>query len=398
MAGGVAVGTATYIRLSTYYFLFYATVAVFSPYFNLYLYARGLSTAQIGLLSAIVPLVGVIVQPLWGIVNDRFHVQRWTLLAGLVVPSTILLLFPLFSSLSLYIVAVACMAMFQTTVVPVADSMTVQTIGTSRYGRVRLFGSLGYAIVVTIASTVIHVHGISQLPWLYAVVCWLTVLGVLQYPRPSRSPEIRQASVWDGTGKLLRNRRFVLVLCFTLLVTSSVAINNNFFSLYYYQLHRPMSLLGTIYAAGALTELPLFFLSGRLMERFGPERIFVFGSIVFSLRWLTLMFAPPTWVIILLQLTHGMSFGLTFAAGVTMAARVSEADNRVTAQTLYGAVNGGLSVILGSLSAGWLMSHIGPRGLYMGAAAFAVSGTVLMAWLVRRWPHARSTTALVHEG
>lgn len=383
----------TYLRMSLYYLLFYTSIGVFKPYFNLYLSSRGLDGQQVGLVLAVVPLVGIFVQPMWGMLNDRFHIEKTTLLAGLLCSSAVLLAFGHLHTLALFLIGAALISVFQSAMIPIADSMTVQTAGTRHYGRVRLFGSLGYACASALAVVFFHHFAVAVLPLLYLGAALLALFGLWAYPKPPRPPEKPKASPFSGTGELLRNRRFLLVLAFTLLVTISQAVNNNFFSLYYQQIGRPMVWLGTIFGLGAISELPFFFVIGYFIEKYGAERIFLLGGGIFLMRWVVLCFEPPTWLIAVMQLSHGLSFSLTFAAGVSIAAAASNADNRVTAQTLYSSVNVGLSAIIGSLIGGVMLGSFGPRSLYLFASVICVAGLFAMAQLIRKEKKAAGTEA-----
>jgi PPP family 3-phenylpropionic acid transporter len=383
-----ALSMVNYLRMSLFYFLFYTTVAVFSPYFNLYLNDRGLNGEQVGTVLAILPLMGLVMQPMWGMLNDRFHIQKTTLLLSVSVPPALLLVFPHLHAYVGFLFGAACLATFQTAAAPVADSMTIQNAGLSHYGKIRMFGSLGYAIVVAIAAQVYHVYGVHVLPVVALLAAGLAVVGLFAYPKPVR-PNTVTVSALVGLRELLTNRRFLIILAATFLVSIGQIVNSNFFTLYYRDLGRPMGWLGVVLASGALSELPFFFWSGRLMERHGPEKVFFLGGTVFMLRWLVLCFEPNTWVIMVVQLFHGISFGLTFAAGVALAARVSDESRQVTAQTVYSAVNTGLAAIAGSMVGGYLLQSFGPRGVYEFAFVISLVGLIVMTLVIRQHKYYR---------
>ena len=55
-----------------YWFVFFAALGVFFPFFSLYLDENaGLSGTEVGLVMASVPLTGMLAQPLWGLAADR---------------------------------------------------------------------------------------------------------------------------------------------------------------------------------------------------------------------------------------------------------------------------------------------------------------------------------------
>ena len=58
------------------YFFYYAATASLLPFIALYYAQVGLSAAQIGLLSGILPLVTLVSAPLWGALADAFRRPR----------------------------------------------------------------------------------------------------------------------------------------------------------------------------------------------------------------------------------------------------------------------------------------------------------------------------------
>ncbi len=384
-------GVARSRRIALYYLLFYSTIAVWPPYFALYLHFRGLTPAAIGWLLAVYPAVGLFVQPLWGMLNDRFHREWLTVVVSVVMAPAVAWWYGRVG-VAWYPVIAMAMACFQTAIIPVADSMTVAALGPHRYGEARLFGSLGYALVVAVAGLLYHDYGISRFILFYLLASMLALIGALQYPRPQlRPPAGGVRPPWfAGIGRLFAQPRFRLLLLFILFISASQSINGYFFVLYYRATHHPLSWLGILFAAGALSEIPIFYLSGRLIRRFGPARMLCLSGIIFALRWMVVALQPPTWALILLQTLHGPSFGLGLASGITLAADVSQAGNRVAAQALYSATSTGMAPLLGSVAGGYLLAWAGPRNLYWLNTAIALIGVLGIAlWILRREASAR---------
>ncbi len=378
------VGPARYARMSMYYFLFYTTVGVFSPYYSLFLRSHGLNDTQIGRVLAVIPTVGMIAQPLWGLLNDRYHVPKRSLFVGMVMgPLAAVLLLPNLTSVWTFTLATGLMAIFQTGLIPLSDSMTVYSTGIRLYGKIRMFGSLGYAIAANMAALVYQNFGIHTLIPSYLVATALALLGLAGYPsRPWMGQ--REAQVVHRLSRVLRNTQFIEILILSFLMSVTQWINSNFFSLYYVDLGRPQSWLGLIYALGAISELPFFFLSGRLIQKIGPLRVLWLSTAVFAFRWAVLCLHPSTVLIALLQLLHGASFGLALAAGISLAARVSNESNRVTAQMVYSATNTGIAAIIGSLVGGTIFDKGGGSVMYAVAFVICVVSLGGFTWMVKR--------------
>lgn len=377
----------TTTRISLYYFLFYSTIAVWAPYFALYLHHRGLHSSTIGWILAIYPAAGLLFQPVWGILNDRFHREWLTVVSAIILAPMAAWLFTRVS-LVWYPLVAAAMATFQTAIAPVADSMTVGWLGAQRYGEARLFGSLGYALIVAVAGFLYHVYGIGHFLAFYLLASVLAMIGGFQYPRPRRqamASSVRRPPWYAGVGALLAQPKFRVILFFSLFVTMSQSINGSYFSLFYRATHHPLSWLGILFGIGALSEIPVFYLSGRLIARYGAARMLWLSGSIFAFRWMMVAFNPPTWGLVLLQCLHGPSFGLGLASGINLASEVSQSANRVSAQSLYSATTTGMAPLFGSIFGGYVFGWVGPQNLYwvdFAVAAFGVAG--IAHWVLKR--------------
>lgn len=74
--------------------LSYISGATFTPYITTYYKSRGVSVAQIGVLTAVGPLIALFPQPLWGVLADRTgrHLLFLRAAAGSMLAVRILLL------------------------------------------------------------------------------------------------------------------------------------------------------------------------------------------------------------------------------------------------------------------------------------------------------------------
>jgi len=62
--------------LSRQYFLYFAVLGVFLPYFNLYCYHIGMNGLQIGTISAVRSVVMVAFTLLWAALADRLMIRK----------------------------------------------------------------------------------------------------------------------------------------------------------------------------------------------------------------------------------------------------------------------------------------------------------------------------------
>ena len=136
--------------------------------------------------------------------------------------------------------------------------------------------------------------------------------------------------------------------------------------------------IAALWALGVLAEIVVFALSPRFTLR--PSMLVVIGGVGAMLRWLITAQEPPVAVLAVVQLAHGLSFGLTQVG--TMGLMVRHVPMPVVARAQgYLAACGGIVASSASIVSGAIYARYG-QGVYYVMAAMALSGAAVM-WLAR---------------
>ncbi len=140
--------------MSAAYFSYYAGIACWSPYIVLYYQLLGLSGTQIGVLNAIMPLGIAFLAPYGGLA-DSWNAHRLILRVALLSTATVGLLLTGASSYAQVALLVSLFALFGSTAAPLLDSygVTLGAVGGTSFGRLRVWGSVGYTLVVWLVGT-----------------------------------------------------------------------------------------------------------------------------------------------------------------------------------------------------------------------------------------------------
>jgi PPP family 3-phenylpropionic acid transporter len=140
------------VVISLVWFFALGGMGVFFPYYSLYLYENaGLRGTQIGAVLAMLPLVGIAAQPLWGWVGDRTGSRSRVLV--------LLALGAVFGYLGLYaargfsqlLLGTAALALFSTALIPSSVSVTLalsRNAGPHAFGFARVWGTVGFLGIV----------------------------------------------------------------------------------------------------------------------------------------------------------------------------------------------------------------------------------------------------------
>jgi len=360
------------------YFCFFAAVGTMVPYLNLYFESIGLDGRQIGVLSSMMPFLTPLSTPFWGAVADRWRLHRRLLSLALLGAVLWVLAMAQTRTFAGLLIVMVGYALFASPVTPLMDSITMSVLAghRERYGRQRLWGSLGFVLAAWGVGRVIQ-HTQRGMMF-YAYVGLLGPALLLSLWLPIREVELR-TPLRAGLNRLLRQRTWVIFLASLFLLCITIAGMNNFLSLYVVALGGGEELVGMAWALGALTEIPVMFLAPNLVRRLGLRRVLALAYLLYAVRWVLYAIMPaPEWVLAI-NLMHGLTFGALWTAGVSYADAMAPSGLKATAQGLFTATYWGLGSAIGAVVSGFLYAGVGP------ASMFAVYSVVALAALALFW-------------
>ncbi|TLS52885.1 MFS transporter [Paenibacillus antri] len=373
-----------YLRLRAFMFFMFGPVALFLPYLPLYLQHYGFTPAEIGWLLTIGPVVAMLANPVWGFVSDRLQNVKLVLL--------ILMLGSLAASQFLFhlrpfwavFAAMMLFYFFNTSINPINTTQVFQTIENTplRFGSFRIWGSLGYAVIVLAAGPVMEALGIWQLGWVYGAAMAVAILFALALHRPA-SPKGRSARrtiTFRETIRSLLQGRFALFLAASLLIFIPNGVTALYLSLFIEELGGTASSIGWSMFAAAVLEVPLFLLLDRWSKPNARSmlNLLLFATVMYVVRWLLMGFATTPLHIVLIQCMHSLSFGFYIYTAAQLVEYLTERSFRASGQTMYALVQGALSMAIAGSLGGYLYERLGPHTLYLLCSGLTVIGFAVM--------------------
>ena len=380
-------------RPAVVYFLLFVSMGAWLPYFSVFFEESGLSLELVGLLAAVYAGVALVAAPLWGALGDRRRDLRLPLvLAGAWAASAALLLAvvrgPVAISLAVVLIAIGMAGL-----APMLDSLTIQTLGErrERFGRARAAGSAAFILGSLATGAAIDAGGAVALFTLLVPALLATTLAAWLLLRGGQRPRVAVISPLQGLAGILRHRTLGLFLLGSTLVWTSVTAVTTFISVHLFALDAPGPLVGSVWALGALVEVPLMLAFPMLVRRWGDERLLVIAVAAFALRSAAWSVAGDPLLIVALAPLGGVGFGLFYVGTVGYIARTVPPDVQATAQGLFSGTSFSTGSILGALLGGQLAGTLGiPAMFAVASVTTALAG--LLVWWAIEGGHARQPT------
>lgn len=361
-----------------------------SPFFVLYLQSLGFSGAEIGLMAGISPLVTFFGATIWTSMADITRRHRLIMTTGLVVEIAGYILFPFLRGFFVVLSAAIIINFFFAPVPSFADNAAMFMLGEKKeyFGRIRLGGTIGYALAGPLAGVLIGYFGLRAGFWSAALVF---LIGLFVSRGFTHAPSKAAPPNRDGIRILLTNPRWILFLIVSLSGGLALAAANNYLLPYMKELGAETSTMGIALAIGAVTEIPMLFFGHHLLRWLKPHKLFMLAMAVIGIRLLLFAVYNTPALILLVQLLCGFAFSATWIAGVAYANQHAPEGMSATAQGLFGATVVGFGTAVGGFLGGLLLESLGGRSLFLVFGCIVLATVTIAALLEMRLPPERTT-------
>ncbi|TSB44907.1 MFS transporter [Alkalicoccobacillus porphyridii] len=377
------------LLLKLFLFFLYGSISILLSYFPVYFKEIGYSTVTIGLLMAGGPFVAIFANPFWAYWGDRLQNIRLILILMLIGNLlAVQFVFQLHAP-ALVLTAMLIFFLFQTPSFSQSNSLILATISDSpvKFGGIRAWGSLGYAIMAGLAGPIIALTGIEQLWIFYSLMLLCTLIFLLLFPKP-KVPESSRGLRGSYLSNVLGNRFFLIFLSLGLLLAVPNAMNQTFVSLYIVELGGSLALIGYSALLTAIFELPVFLLLDRYLKPNKRTMIacLVGVSLLFSLRWFLMSQVTSPVSLLAVQTLHCVTFGIYYYIGTMLTAHIIPDRYRASGQALFTLVFSGLAGIIAGTLGGWLFQTWGASSMYQVSTAITLAsmlGFTFMWFMIR---------------
>lgn len=369
-------------KISGFYFLYYAVIGAFMPYWSLYLEDQGLNRATIGILASITVLTRIFAPIAWGWLADRTGKRmRWVRLATFMECIVWLSIFMLPNTLGHLAVLMFVFSFFQNAILAQFEAITLFWLGDERnslYGKVRKWGSIGFIVAVFGLGKVFDVLSIHYLPILLMSIAALTWLWSWQISEPHQAPHaqkklspllpiLQQPHIW---------RFFSIEFLLLLSHAPFYSFYSNFLKDYGYS----TGTIGLLWSVGVVAEILMFSQSKHLLTRFAQHHLITACLMITSIRWLIVaMFPQYLWLQVVAQCLHAFSFGLFHVIAMQVIFNGFMLAQQGRAQAVYSTM-WGIGVAIGSLFAGYYWQPLGGNTMFYIAALVVLFGLLLIPW------------------
>jgi PPP family 3-phenylpropionic acid transporter len=375
------------VNFALFFFAYYGFIGAFTPYASLFFADRGMSATQIGVLMSLMQVMRIFGPNLWGWVAD--HTQRRVTVLRITAIAAFIVFSGMFfgRTFAQFFIVMVTLNMFTGAQGPLSEALMLSEMrgDLTHYGRLRLWGSIGFILAVTVGGQLLDWGGIELVPW----ISWALLAMVLAASlRMRESPRAHAQHNAPSVGALLRRREVSAFFISAFLMIAAHASLYVFYSLYLAELGHSNAFIGFMWSLGVVAEIVFFFYQAPIFRRIGVQKLMMASLLIAVVRFLIIGFCAQSLVLLLVaQILHAATFGAHHSASVATLQRWFSGPLQARGQALFISISYGLGGTLGGLILSWFWDSFGARTVYAMAAAFALGGAAAAALSYRWQPH-----------
>ena len=389
-----------YARTSLYYVALWGAMALTSSFMSIDLNNRGVTELQWGFISAARSLVIFLATPLITRLADRRNQRVKVLTIILILNAFAMLLYMLPENFTGFLLVSLVVSIVSAGLMPIGDGVIVRMA--KRYdlefGRIRMWGSIGFAVFGILGGILWAKIGYSMLYWVGFCANLLVALLSVQLEEPQieepvqGSPSSMGGLSLDGKafGVVLKDWLLLLFLVAALLRSASELMFQSFSALYINEITQSAFFVGLLRGGAAILEIFVMLFLQKLIHRFGLERVLLSGFIVQALGIGVFTFNTNPWVMYLGTSLRSVGFALYFIAAVQFVDRRAGPEDAATYQGLLAVVGRGLAPLLFTPLAGWVYQQWSGKTVFIIAMMACIGAAVVFLPVVARTGQAKS--------
>ena len=364
------------LSLSLFYFFYFAMVGVYVIFMPKVLKDLSYSAVEIGAIYTSAPLMRFLLPFIF---KKWIKLDKRVYFISLIATTLITALFFItIKNFWLFLLINFAFGGAMGAVLPFVEVIALESVGKEKYGKVRLWGSIGFAVIAFVLGNILNSY-IMALSFLFAMA-FLTLLFGLILAKFDKSLEIKKDNTKDNSNfSLLKYWAFwASIFLFQL----SFGGFYNFFTIYETSNSMPLDIVSYLWIFGVVCEIVMLIFQGPLLKRFNLLTLLILTTSSVIFRWLLVAFYPKSLTLMLIaQATHALNFALYYTAAIAYVYTLYK--QKQLAQQFFLGLSFGLGGALGAIISG-VIYKISPSGLFIFEAFIALLAVIFLIIHKRR--------------
>lgn len=287
-----------YVNYMVAYFFFYFSLGCFNSIMAIYLEGIDKSSSEVSFILSSLGVFTIFIQPMLGYFSDKLEsprrISQYALMIAVVTGGVFVFLRMNVLLFLFYGVTVAILM----GVMPLLEKLAISS--PYSYGKIRLWGSVGYAFSAQISSLIYQNFSSYVLFAVFVLTCCVGIYGLSTLKddavqKGGRKETVRLADLVNG---LLKNYRFLLFLMLSFLFNGLSNVALMYFPQIILETGGNLSMVGTAGLLATLFEIPVLLGSDFFVKKISVKKMLILPFVIFSVRYFWYASSPSAMLIV----------------------------------------------------------------------------------------------------
>ena len=343
----------------------YSSMACYYTFIVAFMTKREYSSTQIGVILTVNSIIAIIAQPLWGYLCDKLHSVRKVYICLALILSVTVPFLTVIHRYEIHLIYIPlCIILFYCSFNTLLDAWIVQGVKSlpgKTYGSIRLWGSVGYMVVVSAMGFISDILGVESVFFFFSL--FMLVNAVIAFSiRDEGVPQARaeeHSKNKPSIKLLLRNYQYMTFIVCMFVLHLPLTLKNGFFAPRIYLAGGTNVIFALCQAISALVEIPVFMLTSKLLTKYRPQNLLIFSMSLYLLHFILISLPIPPWLFMVVHTLNGLGFSIFIVSSISYVDALSPVEFKTSALTLATGIYGGASGIVGNILSGIVIDSIG---------------------------------------
>ncbi|HHV33505.1 MAG TPA: MFS transporter [Acholeplasma sp.] len=280
--------------------------AFFYPFYALFLSSIGKTESEIGIVLMILPLISLFSNPIWSLFAKNVNYNKKLVIIFTIVEAIAIVSLLAFTNLITIIIITIIIGAVNFPFYTLFESFTtVYTIESGEsYSKIRLFGSLGYAIGVVVCGALIKLTGKYVASFFTIFGLYMIVVVLLLMIKPLKTSHIEEENK-TNLKQLLANKNYVYFLVFYIIAVAALFSGDSFLGVYFKSRGIDESQFGMISLGVYSLEVVFLLILSKYGEKMKATHILALISFLSAVRFLIYGLNAPFWLLVIGSFLRG---------------------------------------------------------------------------------------------
>ncbi|MDE6475619.1 MAG: MFS transporter [Erysipelotrichaceae bacterium] len=360
-------------------FLSFFIIALVNTQWIPFLTNLGYSIVERGYIFALNAVIAMIGQSIFGYLCDRYHkIKPFFFIAYLFFIISSLCMFLKEEQVFYYHLFSVSISGGMIKVIMGLEETWMLQIDEEHYGKLRAWGAIGLTVGAFFASIIVKIGSYIALMIVLIILSFLLAYFVLLTREIKTKAQERM--VLSNIKELMCNKKYwILILIFLFIYMIGTADQ-------YVVIDKMLAIgasnemVGMKWAIQSLMEVPCLLLASKLLARFQPFTLLVFGTIMYAIKFILYASASNSWVIVMAAALQVVTLPIIMLTSKIFIKEVAPTSLYATAQMLAMALFMGVSGIITPLFTAYVSHSIGYNATLYIIASLAILPLSFLFW------------------